>query len=261
MAASITYDTEDSVAVITIDRYDRRNAIDHAAGDELREALERLDEDPAADVGVITGAGDTFCAGADLKEISEAGDLEGRESGYMGFSHVETEKPVLAAIEGYCLAGGLELAAFCDMRVAARDATFGCYERRWGIPLLDGGTQRLPHILGLGRALDLILTGRSLDAETAHEWGLVNRLVDPGEALETALEMGNAIAQFPQQTVRTDRKAVYEGLGEDLQKGLAIESWWGTHSLETAREGAARFAAGEGRGGAGTYEEYVGDGE
>lgn len=259
MAEAITYETEGSVAVITIDRYDHRNAIDHAAGDRLREALERLDTDSDVDVGVITGAGDTFCAGADLKEISETGDLEGRETGYMGFSHVQTEKPVIAAIEGYCLAGGLELAAFCDLRVAARDATFGCYERRWGIPLLDGGTQRLPRIVGLGRALDLILTGRSLDAETAHEWGLVTRLVETGEARDAAVEVGNAIAQVPQQTVRTDRKAVYEGLGEDLQKGLAIESWWGTHSLETAREGAARFAAGEGRGGRGTYDDYVGD--
>jgi len=257
MSGDVTYETRDAVAVVTIDRYERRNAIDHATGDALADALARFDDDEAVDVGVVTGAGDTFCAGADLEEVSDAGTLEGRESGYMGFSHLRTDKPLLAAVEGYCLAGGLELAAFCDLRVAARDATFGCYERRWGIPLLDGGTQRLPHILGLGRALELILTGRSLDAETARDWGLVNRLVDPGEALAAAVEMGNAIAQFPQKTVRTDRRAVYEGLGESLETGLAIESWHGSHALETAREGAARFAAGEGRGGAGTYEAFL----
>lgn len=257
MSENITYSREESVAVITIDRYERRNAIDHRTGDELYDALERLDADGDVDVGVITGAGDTFCAGADLKEVADGGSLEGRETGYMGYSHAETEKPILAAIEGYCLAGGLELAAFCDMRVAAEDATFGCYERRWGIPLLDGGTQRLPEIVGLGRALDLILTGRSLDAAEAHDWGLVNRLVEPGEALETAVRMAKAISSFPQKTVRTDRKAVYEGLGESIDRGLAIESWYGTHAMETAREGAARFAEGDGRGGAGTFEERL----
>lgn len=253
----VDYEVRGSVAVITIDRYDHRNAIDHETGDQLRDALHRLDDDTDVAVGVITGAGDAFCAGADLKEISEGGSLEGRETGYMGYSHVETEKPVIAAIEGFALAGGLELAAFCDIRIAASDVTFGCYERRWGIPLLDGGTQRLPEILGLGRALELIITGRSLDAETAHDWGLVNRVVEPGEALEAAVEMGNAIAEFPQKTVRTDRKAVYEGLGESMEHGLAVESWWGTHAMETAREGATRFADGEGRGGTGTYEELV----
>ncbi len=260
MAEDISYEVHDSVAVVTIDRYERRNAIDHATGDALYEALQRADDDDAVAVSVITGAGDTFCAGADLTEVSEGASLAGREDGFMGFSHGTTVKPTIAAVEGYALAGGLELAAFCDMRVAARDATFGCYERRWGIPLLDGGTQRLPHIVGLGRALELIVTGRSLDAETAYDWGLVNRLVEPGAALDAAVEMGNAIAQFPQKTVQTDRRAVYEGLGESIDRGLAIESWWGTHAMETAKEGAARFAEGEGRGGAGTYEDYI-DGE
>lgn len=254
---NVNYEVRGSTAVITIDRYDHRNAIDHETGDQLRDALHRLDDDADAAVGVITGEGGIFCAGADLKEISEGESLEGRETGFMGYSHVETEKPVIAAIEGYSLAGGLELAAFCDIRIAAEDTTFGCYERRWGIPLLDGGTQRLPEILGLGRALELIITGRSLDAETAHDWGLVNRVVEPGEALDAAVEMGNAIAEFPQKTIQTDKKAVYEGLGEGMDRGLAIESWWGTHAMETAREGATRFAEGEGRGGTGTYEELV----
>lgn len=257
VSENVRYEVRDSVAVITVDRYEHRNAIDHATGDELYDALMRLNDDADADVGVITGAGDVFCAGADLKEISAGETLEGRETGFMGFSHAETEKPLIAAVEGYCLAGGLELSLFCDVRIAAEDATFGCYERRWGIPLLDGGTQRLPHVVGLGRALELIHTGRSLDADEARDWGLVNRVVPPGEALDAAVEMGAAIASFPQTTVRTDRKAVFEGLGESIDRGLAIESWWGTHALETARAGATRFAEGEGRGGTGTYEELV----
>lgn len=257
MGENVTYEVRERVAVVTIDRYERRNAIDHATGDELYDALVRLDEDDDADVGVITGAEGVFCAGADLKEISEGGSLEGRETGYMGYSHADTEKPIIAAIEGFALAGGLELSLFCDIRIAAEDAFFGCYERRWGIPLLDGGTQRLPHVVGLGRALEMIHTGRTVDAEEAHDWGLVNRVVPAGEALDAAMEMGSAIASFPQKTVRTDRKAVFEGLGESIERGLAIESWWGTHALETAREGATRFAEGEGRGGTGTYEELV----
>jgi len=257
MSETVTYERRGEVAVITLDRYKRRNAIDHDTGDQLYDALMRLNDDDEAAVGVLTGANGVFCAGADLKEISEGGSLEGRETGYMGYSHAELEKPLIAAIEGFALAGGLELAAFCDIRIAAEDAFFGCYERRWGIPLLDGGTQRLPHIVGLGRALEMIYTGRRVDADEAFDWGLLNRLVPPGEALDAAVEMASGIAQFPQKTVRTDRKAVFEGLGESIEKGLAIESWHGTHAMETAREGATRFAEGEGRGGAGTYEEYV----
>ena len=256
MADNVNYEVQGSTAVITIDRYEHRNAIDHETGDQLRDALHHLD-DGNASVGVITGSNDVFCAGADLKEISEGETLEDRETGFMGYSHVNVEKPVIAAIEGYALAGGLELASFCDIRIAASDTTFGCYERRWGIPLLDGGTQRLPQIIGLGRALELIITGRSLDAETAHNWGLINRVVEPGEALTAAVEMSNAIGKFPQKTVQTDKKAVYEGLGESMDHGLAIESWWGTHAMEAAREGATRFAEGAGRGGTGTYEEIV----
>lgn len=254
---NVSYERRGSVAVITIDRYERRNAIDHETGDQLYDALMRLNEDEEAAVGVITGAEDVFCAGADLKEISEGADLEGRETGFMGYSHADTEKPIIAAIEGFALAGGLELSLFCDIRIAAEDAFFGCYERRWGIPLLDGGTQRLPQVVGLGRALEMIHTGRTVEAEEALDWGLLNRVVPPGEALEAAVEMGDAIAEFPQKTVQTDRKAVFEGLDEPIEKGLAIESWWGTHAMETAREGATRFAEGAGRGGTGTYEELV----
>lgn len=257
MGDNVEYDRRGGVAVITIDRYERRNAIDHETGDQLYDALLRLNDDEDAAVGVIAGSNGVFCAGADLKEIAAGGDLEGRETGFMGYSHAETEKPLIAAIEGFALAGGLELSLFCDIRIAAEDAYFGCYERRWGIPLLDGGTQRLPQVVGLGRALEMIHTGRTVEAEEARAWGLVNRLVPPGEAVDAAVEMGAAIAEFPQKTVQTDRKAVFEGLGEPIDKGLAIESWWGTHAMETAREGATRFAEGAGRGGSGTYEELV----
>lgn len=242
MGSNVRYERRGSVAVVTLDRPDRRNAIDRATGDELLATLERLDEDDEAAVGVLTGAGPDFCAGGDLDEIADSGTLEGREHGAMGFSHATVDKPLVAAIEGHCVAGGLELAAFCDLRVAATDATFGCFERRYGVPLVDGGTQRLPRIVGLGRALEMILTGRAVDADEAADWGLVNVLSEPGSALEEAVSMAESIAGFPQKTVRTDRRAVYEGLGVPLDRGLAIESWLGLHALETAREGAARFA-------------------
>jgi enoyl-CoA hydratase len=257
MASNVRYDRRGDVAVITLDRPDHRNAIDFDTGEQLLDALHRLDDDADAAVGVVTGAGDTFCAGGDLKEISDHGTLENREDGFMGFSHAEPETPLIAAVEGHAVGGGIELALLCDLRVAAESAVFGCFERRWGVPLIDGGTQRLPEIVGLGRAMDMILTGRGVDADEALDWGLASRVVPDGEALDAAVEMGNAIARFPQKTVQTDKKAVYQGLGEGMDRGLAIESWWGTHAMETAREGATRFAEGEGRGGAGTYEELV----
>lgn len=254
MTSNVQYEVTDSVAVITIDRYDRRNAIDRETGDELYDALIRLDADSAADVGVITGAGDTFCAGVDLHDLAEGASLEGCDTGFMGYSHAETTKPLIAAVEGHSVAGGLELALFCDIRIAAQGAVFGMFERRFGIPLTDGGTQRLPRIIGLGRALEMIHTGRAVGAEEAYEWGLVNKVVDDGEALDTAIEIAQTISTFPQQTLRTDRKAVFEGIGEPLQTGLAIESWLGTHSMQTGREGANRFVEGEGRHGEGVFK-------
>jgi len=242
MGSNVRYERDGAVALITLDRPERRNAIDRETGDALLAAFERLDDDDEVDVGVVTGAGEDFCAGGDLDEIGESGTLEGREQGAMGFSHYETDKPTVAAIEGHCIAGGLELAVFCDLRVAAHDATFGCFERRFGVPLVDGGTQRLPRIIGLGRALEMILTGRPVDADEAYDWGLVNRVVDPGKSVAEATSLAETIADFPQKTVRTDRRAVYEGLGVPLDRGLAIESWWGTHALETGREGARRFS-------------------
>ena len=243
---NVEYDCRGPVAVITTDHPDRRNAVDDATAEELGDAWDRFDEDDAL-VGVLTGSEGTFSAGADLEAI----DLEDRPEGWLGFTRRRVSKPTVAAVEGHCVAGGLEMALWCDLRVAGESATFGCFERRFGVPLVDGGTQRLPHVVGLGRALELILTGRELDAETAAEWGLVNRPAPAGAALETAVELAEVIAGFPQETVRTDRAAVYDGLGETLERGLAVEGWHGSRAMETAREGADRFAGGEGRGGEG----------
>jgi enoyl-CoA hydratase len=216
---NVEYDRRGPVAIVTIDRPDRRNAVDDATAGELNDAWDRFDEDDDALVGVLTGSEGTFSAGADL----EAMDLEDRPEGWLGFTRRRVSKPTVAAVEGHCVAGGLEMALWCDLRVAGESATFGCFERRFGVPLVDGGTQRLPHVVGLGRALELILTGRELDAETAAEWGLVNRLAPAGAALETAVKLAEVIAGFPQETVRTDRAAVYDGLGETLERGLAVE--------------------------------------
>ncbi|WP_254839818.1 crotonase/enoyl-CoA hydratase family protein [Natronomonas marina] len=248
---TVEYDRRGPVAVVTVDRPERRNAIDDATAEALGDAWERFDGDDDALVGVLTGSEGTFSAGADLKEM----DLQDRPEGWLGFTRTRVSKPTIAAIEGHCVAGGLEMALWCDLRVASESATFGCFERRFGVPLVDGGTQRLPRVVGLGRALELILTGRELAPETAKEWGLVNRLTPEGEALETAVEMAELVAGFPQETVRTDRAAVYDGLGSTLEQGLATEGWHGSRALETAVEGADRFAGGEGRGGEGVPDE------
>lgn len=245
----VSYDREGSVAVVTIDRPDRKNAIDSQTATELGEAWDRFEDDDEALVGVLTGANGTFSAGADLKAM----DLEDTPDGWLGFTRRQVSKPTIAAIEGHCIAGGLEMALWCDLRVATPDATFGCFERRFGVPLVDGGTQRLPRIVGLGRALEMILTGRAVDAEEAKSWGLVNQIAE--DPRERAVEMGDLIAGFPQETLRTDRQAVYDGLGTSLEEGLAIEGWHGSRALETAYEGADRFAGGEGRGGEGVPDE------
>lgn len=247
----VTYEREGSVAVVTIDRPERRNAIDHETAAALGEAWDRFEDDDEALVGVLYGANGTFSAGADLQAM----DLEDTPEGWLGFTRKRVSKPTIAAVEGHCVAGGLEMALWCDLRVAAEGATFGCFERRFGVPLVDGGTQRLPQVVGLGRALDMILTGRAVDAAEAHEWGLANRVVEDGSARAAAVELAQLVAGFPQETVRTDRAAVYDGLGESLENGLAVEGWHGSRALETAMEGADRFASGEGRGGDGIPDE------
>ncbi len=247
--AEVRYERRGAAAVLTIDRPGRRNAVDGATARLLRRGFDAFEADEGARVLVLTGAGgEAFCAGADLKAL----DLDVDDpAGPMGFSRLTPSKPAIAAIDGWCLAGGLELALWCDLRLATPTSTFGCFERRWGVPLLDGGTQRLPRVVGLGRALDLILSGRAVDAEEALRIGLVTELVAPGTQLERALELAERIAAFPQETMLADRRAAIEGLGTPLADGLALEHRLGSETLAVAVRGAARFAAGEGRHGAG----------
>lgn len=244
----VRYERVGAATVLTIDRPERRNAVDGRTARALREGLERFEADDGARVLVLTGAGgEAFCAGADLKAM----DLDVEDAaGPMGFSRLAASKPTIAAIDGWCLAGGLELALWCDLRLATPASTFGCFERRWGVPLIDGGTQRLPRVIGLGRALDLILTGRPVDAAEAERIGLVTEVTAPGAHLERALELAEALAAFPQETMLADRRAAIEGLGMPLADGLALEHRLGRETLAVAVRGAASFAAGAGRHGA-----------
>lgn len=249
MSSEVRYERVGSAAVLTIDRPGRRNAVDAATAAGLRRGFERFEADPEARALVLTGAGgEAFCAGADLKAL----DLDVDDpAGPMGFSRLTPSKPTIAAIEGWCLAGGLELALWCDLRIATAGSTLGFFERRWGVPLIDGGTQRLPRLIGMGRAMELILTGRPVEAEEAQRIGLVNEVVDPGRHLERALELAERLAAFPQETMLADRRAAIEGLGMPLAEGLALEHRLGRETLPVAVRGAARFAAGEGRHGSG----------
>ena len=244
----VRYERRGAAAVLTIDRPNRRNAVDAAAATALRRRLEEFEADDGARVLVLTGAGgEAFCAGADLKAL----DLDVDDpAGPMGFTRLTPSKPTIAAIDGWCVAGGLELALWCDLRVATPGSVFGCFERRWGVPLVDGGTQRLPQVIGLGRALEMILSGRPVDCEEAQRIGLVNERVEPGRHLERALELAERIASFPQETMLSDRRAAIEGHGMPLAEGLAHEASLGNEVLEVAVRGAARFAGGEGRHGA-----------
>ncbi len=254
----VRYDRAGAAAVLTIDRRERRNAVDIETAALLLEGFRDFEADEEARVLVLTGEGpEAFCAGADLKAIAEAGAgvtaeavdaVTARTEGPMGFTRLTPSKPTLAAISGWCLAGGLELALWCDLRIATTTARLGFTERRFGVPLIDGGTQRLPAIVGMGRALELILTGRVVDAEEALRWGLVNEVVPEGDHRDRALEIAEGLAAFPQQTMLSDRRAALEGHGLPLAEGLALEAELGHASIETGLRGAARFAAGEGRG-------------
>jgi enoyl-CoA hydratase len=248
----VRYERTGAAAVITIDRQHRRNAVDGPTAAALGEAYRRFEADDEARVLVLTGAGGVaFCAGADLKSIETFGPRLGAAAGPLGFTRLHSPKPTIAAISGWCLAGGLELALWCDLRIAAEGSTLGFPERRWGVPLIDGGTQRLPRIVGLGRALDIILSGRMVAADEALAMGLLTEVVAPGRHLERALEYAEALAAFPQETMLADRRAAIEGLGHPLDAALAIEAQTALTTFEAAVSGAARFAAGEGRGGAG----------
>jgi enoyl-CoA hydratase len=249
MSGEVRYERVGAAAVLTIDRPERRNAVDGATARSLRRGFDDFEADAGTRVLVLTGAGgEAFCAGADLKALDLDVDDPG---GPEGFTRLTPSKPAIAAIDGWCLAGGLELALWCDLRIATPGSTFGCFERRWGVPLVDGGTQRLPRVVGMGRALELILSGRPVAAEEAHRIGLVNEIAPPGEHLARALELAERLASFPQETMLADRRAAIEGFGLPLAEGIALEHRLGREVLDAAVRGAARFAAGEGRHGEG----------
>jgi enoyl-CoA hydratase len=241
----VRYEADGPVALITIDRPQTRNAIDGELAGLLAEAFEQFDADPELSVAVLFGDGGHFCAGADITKLDNPLDPEG--IGPLGPTRMLLHKPVIAAIEGYAVAGGLELALWCDLRVASKEATFGVYSRRWGVPLIDGGTVRLPRMIGTGRALDMILTGRPVGAEEALQWGLVNRLAEPGEALDGAVEIAWQLALPPQRCLRNDRLAVLSGEGLTIEQAMAQEFSIGLDSLEDAIEGTKPFLEGEGR--------------
>jgi enoyl-CoA hydratase len=256
----VGYERRGAAAVITIDRPERRNAVDPNTADQLLEAYRRFEDDDGARVMVLTGAGEeAFCAGADLKSVAAAMNdeavakqwLKPRPAGPLGFSRLTPSKPTIAAISGWALAGGLELALWCDLRIATETAKLGFPERRWGVPLIDGGTQRLPRIVGMGRALDMILTGRIVEAQEALAMGMLTEVVETGRHLERSLEMAEGLASFPQETMLADRRSALEGFGLSLEQGLAHEAEIGGAVTGVGVKGAARFAAGEGRGGEG----------
>jgi enoyl-CoA hydratase len=216
----------EGVVVIRIDQGHVRNAINTETAARLHDAFLAFDADSSARVAVLTGDEAAFCAGANLRDLPKL-----RDSGPLGPTRLQLSKPVIAAIEGWCVAGGVELAAWCDLRVAGRSARIGCLERRWGVPLIDGGTYRLPQILGLGRALDLILTGREIGAEEAERMGFLTQVVPDGEALAAAVELAGGIAASPWRAVVNDRKSVYAGLGRELGEALLIEDELGKDTI------------------------------
>ncbi|NKB97322.1 MAG: crotonase/enoyl-CoA hydratase family protein [Pseudomonadales bacterium] len=241
----------DRVRVITINRPHARNAVDGPTANELADAFRAFEDDAESDVAILTGADGTFCAGADLKAVAGGSGNSVRRSGDgpMGPTRMLLNKPVIAAVEGYAVAGGIELAAWCDLRVAAEDAVFGVFCRRWGVPLVDGGTIRLTRLLGTSHAMDLILTGRPVVGEEALRIGLANRLAPPGGALNAAIELAEQLCQFPQMCMRNDRLSAYEQWDKNIPDALVHETKLGREVIasgETAA-GAARFASGKGR--------------
>jgi enoyl-CoA hydratase len=240
-----------AVSTIILDRPERRNAVDGVTAQELAEAFRAFDADPGARAAVLWGAGGTFCAGADLKSIATAtgNRLDPHGDGPMGPTRLLLSKPTIAAVSGHAVAGGLELALWCDLRVVEEDAVMGVFCRRWGVPLVDGGTVRLPRLIGLSRALDLILTGRPVDAREAERIGLANRVVPSGQGRAAAEALAAEIAAFPERCVVSDRRSAYESVGVDLETALAREFELGKETIDSgeSRQGAARFADGAGR--------------
>ena len=252
-SASVRFQTDGAMATITLNRPECRNAVDRPTATALRQAFESFEADPALKVLVFTGAGGQFCAGADLKAMADpalrnAIEPTGHGPGPMGPTRLQFSKPVIAAIEGHAVAGGLELALMCDLRVAASSAVFGVFCRRWGVPLIDGGTVRLPRIVGMGRALDMILTGRAVPADEALAMGLVNRVVKDGEALSQALLLAQQLLAFPQACMAADRASAYAQWDMPLQVALQCEGAAAYEVVEAeGLQGAARFSGGAGR--------------
>lgn len=250
-------EVDGSTMVVTIDRPEVRNAVDRITADQLVDAFNAFESDPDLSVAVLTGAGGTFCAGADLGSVAKGNGnrvrVDQSVDGPMGPSRMRLSKPVIAAVEGYAVAGGLELAIWCDLRVAARDAVFGVFCRRWGVPLVDGGTVRLPRLIGASRAADMILTGRAVSADEAHAFGLANRVVEPGSALVAAKELAAQIAAFPQTCLRMDRQSSIEQWDLAHVDAMENESTLGINALKSPEmfEAVGRFVDGEGRHGAG----------
>jgi enoyl-CoA hydratase len=253
--AKVLVERDGPVTIVSINRFaEARNAVDPETAILLREAFLAFDADETASVAVFAGVGGTFCAGYDLKSAATGTGGVARQGpgkdGPMGPSRLLLSKPVIGAIEGYAVAGGLELALWCDMRVASESAIFGVFCRRWGVPLIDGGTVRLPRLIGHARALDMILTGRPVEAREALDWGLANRLVPTGEARAEAVKLAHALTRFPQACLRSDRLSSYEQWDLATVEALNNEHARGMPALlREAQSGAARFAAGKGRGG------------
>lgn len=250
--ACVLTETRGPIFIVTINRVEARNAVDGATAAELLSAFRAFDADDALKVAILTGAAGTFCAGADLKAIGtpDANHIEhtGRADGPMGPSRMHIDKPVIAAISGHAVAGGLELACWCDMRVADSTAVFGVFCRRWGVPLVDGGTVRLPRLIGHSRAMDMILTGRAVGAEEAFNIGLANRLVTETDAITAAIALAEEIAKFPEMCMRADRRSAIAQWSLDLDEALILEGSGGYEVATTeAITGAARFSGGAGR--------------
>ncbi|HAS44046.1 MAG TPA: crotonase/enoyl-CoA hydratase family protein [Microscillaceae bacterium] len=253
---SVYYEKKDHIITITIDRPAVRNAIDFSTAQQLSQAFRDFDNDPDAYVAVLYGVNGHFCAGADLKTLAEgdltkAPQLNETGDGPLGISRMQLSKPVIAAIAGYAVAGGMELALWADLRVMEEDAVLGIFCRRWGVPLVDGGTIRLPRLIGLSRAMDLILTGRPVEAKEALDIGLANRVVKTGTAREEAEKLAKQIAGFPQTCLRNDRMSAYDQFDLSLKDALQREYQLGKQTLESGEtfEGAAKFTSGKGRGG------------
>lgn len=248
---SVLTTRDGKILIVTINRPEVRNAVNSSTALALSQVFRDFNLDDSLHVAILTGAGGIFCAGADLREIAEGHrpPLDPNGTGPMGPTWLQLSKPVIAAVEGHAVAGGLELALWCDLRIAARDAVFGVFNRRWGVPLIDLGTVRLARIIGHGRALDLILTGRAVATEEALQMGLVNRVVEKGKALEAAVELAKALAEFPQQGMRGDRLSAYEQWSLSWEDARKNELRRGMESMNSgeAHNGAARFASGSGR--------------